>query len=64
MGLNLILFLTASWHTTPYFLGPDLVFAFAWLPFVLAGAAGQPALDNVTWRPSAGDGAADPLAAT
>ena len=52
MGLNLILFLTASWHTTPYFLGPDLVFSFAWLPFVLAGAAGQPALDNVTWRPS------------
>jgi len=47
MALNLVLFLTASWHTTPYFLGPDLVFAFAWLPFVLAGAAGQPALDNL-----------------
>jgi thiosulfate dehydrogenase (quinone) large subunit len=52
MGLNLLLFLTASWHTTPYFLGPDLVFSFAWLPLVLAGAAGQPALDNVAWRPS------------
>ncbi len=52
MGLNLLLFLTASWHTTPYFLGPDLVFSFAWLPLVLAGAAGQPALDNVVWRPS------------
>jgi thiosulfate dehydrogenase [quinone] large subunit len=52
MGLNLILFFTASWHTTPYFLGPDLVFSFAWLPLVLAGAAGQPALDNVAWRPS------------
>ena len=37
-ALNLILFFTASWHTTPYFLGPDLVFAFAWLPFALAGA--------------------------
>jgi thiosulfate dehydrogenase [quinone] large subunit len=48
MCLNLILFLTASWHTTPYFLGPDLVFAFAWLPLVLAGATGQPALDNLT----------------
>lgn len=53
MGLNLVLFLTASWHTTPYFLGPDLVFSFAWLPFVLAGATGQPALDNVAKRPSA-----------
>ena len=53
LGLNLLLFLTASWHTTPYFLGPDLVFTFAWLPFVLAGASGQPALDNVVRRPSA-----------
>jgi thiosulfate dehydrogenase (quinone) large subunit len=53
MGLNLVLFFTASWHTTPYFLGPDLVFSFAWLPFVLAGAGGQPALDNVAWEPSA-----------
>ena len=52
MALNLILFLTASWHTSPYFLGPDLVFAFAWLPFVLAGATGQPALDNVSLQPS------------
>jgi thiosulfate dehydrogenase [quinone] large subunit len=53
MGLNLLLFLTASWHTTPYFLGPDLVFSFAWLPFVLAGAEGQPALDNLTERSAA-----------
>ncbi|MGE5407777.1 MAG: TQO small subunit DoxD [Syntrophothermus sp.] len=52
MALNFLLFLTASWHTTPYFLGPDLVFTFAWLPFVLGGAAGQPALDNVVLRPS------------
>jgi thiosulfate dehydrogenase [quinone] large subunit len=48
----LLLFLTASWHTTPYFLGPDIVFAFAWLPFVLVGADGQPALDNAILRPS------------
>ncbi len=46
LGLSLVLFLTASWHTKPYFLGSDIVFAFAWLPFVLAGAAGQPALDH------------------
>lgn len=49
-GLSALLFLTASWKTRPYFLGPDLVFAFAWIPFVLAGAAGQPALDHVTMR--------------
>jgi len=48
LSLNFLLFLTASWHTTPYFLGPDLVFSFAWLPFVLAGAQGQPGLDNLT----------------
>jgi thiosulfate dehydrogenase (quinone) large subunit len=52
LGLNFLLFLTASWHTTPYFLGPDLVFSFAWLPLVLAGAEGQPALDNVVDRPA------------
>ncbi|MDX6589350.1 MAG: thiosulfate dehydrogenase (quinone) large subunit [Solirubrobacterales bacterium] len=50
MGLNFLLFLTASWHTTPYFLGPDLVFTFAWLPFVIAGAEGQPSLDQVIDR--------------
>ncbi|HET6570828.1 MAG TPA: Rieske (2Fe-2S) protein [Solirubrobacterales bacterium] len=52
LGLNFLLFLTASWHTTPYFLGPDIVFSFAWLPFVLAGAEGQPALDNLVDRPA------------
>jgi thiosulfate dehydrogenase [quinone] large subunit len=46
LGLSLVLFLTATWHTVPYFLGSDIVFVFAWLPFVLAGAAGQPALDH------------------
>ena len=50
LGLSVVLFLTASWHTRPYFLGSDIVFAFAWLPFVLAGAAGQPALDNLRPR--------------
>jgi thiosulfate dehydrogenase [quinone] large subunit len=64
MCLNLTFFFTASWHTTPYFLGPDLVFAFAWLPFVLAGASGQPALDNMIGkrRPARGPraGVAEP----
>jgi thiosulfate dehydrogenase [quinone] large subunit len=46
LALNLVLFLTNSWHAYPYFLGSDIVFVFAWLPFVLAGASGQPALDH------------------
>jgi thiosulfate dehydrogenase [quinone] large subunit len=50
--LNLILFLTNSWHTSPYFLGSDIVFVFAWLPFVLAGATGQPALEHSVNRSS------------
>ncbi|HLH29239.1 MAG TPA: Rieske 2Fe-2S domain-containing protein [Acidimicrobiales bacterium] len=45
--LNLLLFLTVSFHSTPYFTGSDIVFVFAWTPFILAGAAGAPALD--TW---------------
>jgi thiosulfate dehydrogenase [quinone] large subunit len=47
LGLNLVLFLTNSWNAYPYFLGSDIVFVFAWLPFVLTGASGQPALDAV-----------------
>ena len=50
LSLSLVLFLTNSWHTYPYFLGSDIVFVFAWLPFVLAGAAGQPAVDHVLGR--------------
>jgi thiosulfate dehydrogenase [quinone] large subunit len=46
LGLNLVLFLTASWKTSPYFLGSDIVFVFAWLPFVIAGGAGQPTLEG------------------
>jgi thiosulfate dehydrogenase (quinone) large subunit len=42
--LNLLLFLTNSWHTYPYFLGSDIVFVFAWLPFTLVGASRQPTL--------------------
>ena len=45
LALNLLLFLTNSWHTYPYFLGSDIVFVFAWLPFVLVGAARQPTLE-------------------
>lgn len=44
LALNLLLFLTNSWHVYPYFLGSDIVFVFAWLPFVMVGASRQPSL--------------------
>jgi thiosulfate dehydrogenase (quinone) large subunit len=50
LALNLLLFLTNSWHTYPYFLGSDIVFVFAWLPFVVVGAARQPTLEPVLTR--------------
>ncbi|HEY5430333.1 MAG TPA: TQO small subunit DoxD, partial [Solirubrobacteraceae bacterium] len=50
LALNLLLFLTNSWHTYPYFLGSDIVFVFAWAPFVLVGATRQPTLEPVLNR--------------
>ena len=52
LALNLVLFLTATWHTSPYFLGSDIVFVFAWLPLVLSGAEGQPTIRDVLARRS------------
>jgi thiosulfate dehydrogenase [quinone] large subunit len=48
--LNLVLFLTNSWHTYPYFLGSDIVFVFAWLPFTVVGATRQPTLAPLLGR--------------
>ncbi len=45
MVLSFGLFLTVSFHSSPYFTGSDIVFLFAWSPIALAGAAGAPALD-------------------
>jgi thiosulfate dehydrogenase [quinone] large subunit len=50
LALNLLLFFTNSWHTYPYFLGSDIVFVFAWLPFVLVGANRQPSLEPALHR--------------
>lgn len=38
LALSIGLFLTVSFHANPYYTGSDLVFAFAWIPFILAGA--------------------------
>ena len=38
VALSLMLFLTVSFHSSPYYTGSDIVFAFAWTPLLLAGA--------------------------
>src|SRR5499427_145126 len=38
MALSLMLFLTVSFHASPYYTGSDIVFLFAWTPLLLAGA--------------------------
>jgi thiosulfate dehydrogenase [quinone] large subunit len=40
LALNLILFLSASWHVHPYFLGSDSIYAVAWIA-LLAGVLQQ-----------------------
>ena len=38
MAVSLLLFLSVSYNTTPYFYGSDIVFFFAWTPLVLGGS--------------------------
>ena len=45
--LSLTLFLTVSFHSSPYYTGADIVFLFAWIPLLLAGAGGVLSLDAV-----------------
>jgi thiosulfate dehydrogenase [quinone] large subunit len=37
--------LAVSWHSDPYYLGPDIVFLFAWTPLIIAGSGGVLAVD-------------------
>ncbi|HVA10413.1 MAG TPA: Rieske (2Fe-2S) protein [Acidimicrobiales bacterium] len=46
MLLALSFFLTVSFNDNPYYYGPDIVFLFAWTPFVLGGS-GPWSLDAV-----------------
>lgn len=48
--LSVSLFLTISFHASPYYTGSDIVFAFAWLPLVIAGAGSRYSLDGVIAR--------------
>jgi thiosulfate dehydrogenase (quinone) large subunit len=55
MVLALTLFLTVSFHSSPYYTGADIVFVFAWLPLVLAGSGGVLSLDGVITARVAGE---------
>jgi thiosulfate dehydrogenase [quinone] large subunit len=45
MALSLMLFVTVSFHSSPYYTGSDIVFVFAWIPLLLAGSAGAVSAD-------------------
>jgi len=47
MLLSLSLFLTVSYHSSPYYTGSDIVFLFAWTPLLVAGAGGVLSVDSV-----------------
>jgi thiosulfate dehydrogenase [quinone] large subunit len=46
MVLSLLLFLTVSFHSSPYYTGSDIVFFFAWTPLVISGTSGALSLDG------------------
>jgi thiosulfate dehydrogenase [quinone] large subunit len=45
--LSFSLFLTVSYHSSPYYTGADIVFLFAWIPLILAGSGGVLSFDAV-----------------
>jgi len=47
--LNIVFFLSASWHVYPYFYGADIVFVFCWITLLIAGPVNSwiPAYDIV-----------------
>jgi thiosulfate dehydrogenase (quinone) large subunit len=50
IALALMLFLTVSFHSSPYYTGADIVFAFAWTPLLLAGPSPVLSLDAAIAR--------------
>jgi thiosulfate dehydrogenase [quinone] large subunit len=43
--LSFGLFLTVSFHASPFYTGADIVFTFAWLPFIIAGSGTRLSFD-------------------
>ena len=56
LALSLMLFLTVSFHSAPYYTGADIVFAFAWTPLLLAGSGPVLSLDAAIAGKEAGLG--------
>lgn len=52
-ALSFMLFLTVSFHSTPYFTGADIVFFFAWMPMIVAGPSPRLSLDGYIKRRAA-----------
>lgn len=48
--LSFSLFLTVSFHASPFYTGADIVFTFAWLPFIVAGSGSRLSLDALIAR--------------
>ena len=46
--INVVFFLSATWHVYPYFYGSDIVFIFCWLTLLISGPVntGLPSLDE------------------
>ncbi|MDA8025772.1 MAG: Rieske 2Fe-2S domain-containing protein [Actinomycetota bacterium] len=44
--ISSFLFLSVSFHTNPYYTGSDIVFIFAWIPFILVGDGGIYSLEG------------------
>jgi thiosulfate dehydrogenase [quinone] large subunit len=60
--LSLTLFLTVSFHSSPYYTGADIVFSFAWLPLIVGGAGDVLSLDGMFARRAAAEvGKSSPL---
>src|SRR5580692_1434010 len=53
--LALVLFLTVSFHSSPYYTGADIVFLFAWTPLLLAGSGGAVSADALIANRVAGE---------
>jgi thiosulfate dehydrogenase [quinone] large subunit len=46
--INIVFFLSATWHVYPYFYGSDIVFVFCWLTLLISGPVntGMPSFDE------------------
>jgi thiosulfate dehydrogenase [quinone] large subunit len=60
--LSFLLFLTVSFHSSPYYTGSDIVFVFAWIPLVIAGAGGVLSVDAILENRARGEMGAEPAA--